>query len=158
MKTYWIVFGDGNPATNTGLSPTFTLFAGDDGATLLTPPGITEIPSSSGWYRFQYHPTFSINFTCDGGAGLATSDRYAVGVLDPLQIVDQRLGTADDDFGNTTSTPTTMFGLQKRSFEFTEGNAVFTKSTGVWENWAKSASTLLFQKTLTNNTTESTKS
>lgn len=158
MKTYWALFGDGNPATNTGLTPTFILFAGIDGTTLLAAPGITEIPTGSGWYRFQYAPTFSINFTIDGGAGLATVDRYVRGVLDPIQAVDERLGVPEDSFGSTTTDPSTVFGYAKRNLEWLEGDANFDKSTGTWTVSSRGASTILRVKTLTNTVTEADKS
>lgn len=158
MKTYWLTFGNGNPATNTGLTPTLTIFAGIDGTTLLTPPGITEIPAASGWYRFQYGTTFNIVFTCDGGAGLATADRYISGVLDPLQVIDQRIGVPEDSFGTTLTDPSTLFGYDKRNLEFQEGNAVFDKTDGTWQVFSRGSSTLLREKTLSNTTAEATKS
>jgi hypothetical protein len=157
MKTYWAIFGDGNPATNSGLSPTFILFAGISGTTLLAPPGVTEMPAASGWYRFQYSPTFSINFTLDGGAGLASADRYVRGVLDPIQAVDLKIGVPEDSFGFTATDPTTVYGFLKRNQEFLEGDANFDKASGVWTIYSRGASTILRVKTLTNTVTEATK-
>lgn len=156
MKTYWLLFGDGNPALNTGLSPTMTLFAGINGTTLLSAPGITEIPAGSGWYRFFYGPTFSINFVVDGGAGLANADRYIRGVLDPLQIIDERMGSDDASFGSTSADPTSIYGFVKRNLEVQEGNKIFNKATGTWDVYSRGSSTLLFEKDLTNTTTQAT--
>lgn len=156
-KTYWLAFGNGNPASNTGLSPTFTVFAGGDGASLATPPGITEIPAASGLYRFIYGPTNAIVFTVDGGAALSSSDRYIGGVLDPIQAVDEKVGTTADSFGSTSADPGSMFGYLKRNQEFHEGDAIFTKSTGVWDVYSRGSSTLLMEKTLTNTNSLATK-
>ena len=156
-KTYWLAFGNGNPASSTGLSPTFTVFAGGDGASLATPPGITEIPSASGLYRFIYGPTNSIVFTVDGGAALATADRYIGGVLDPIQAVDEKVGTTADSFGSTATDPSSVFGYLKRHLEWLEGEATFTKSTGLWDVYSRGSSTLLKEKTLTNTNSTATK-
>lgn len=156
-KTYSLKFGSGNPVSKTGLSPTFTMFATTADGLLQTPPGITEF-ISSGLYIFNYGVTNQILFICDGGASLADSDRYNVGVLDPIQAVDQKVGTIQDSFGNTLSDPTTLMGFAKRTQEFSEGNAIFTKQTGVWVVSSRGSSTALFSKALTNNTTQATKS
>lgn len=156
-KDYWLRFGTGDPATNTGLSPTFTIFSAG-GLTALSAPGITETPTGSGLYRFQYGPTLSIVFTCDGGAALSGGDRYIVGALDPIQTLDQQVGTVDASFGSTASDPDTVMGYLKRSQEVSEGDAVFTKSTGAWQVYSRGSSTLLFEKSLSNNTTEASKS
>jgi len=159
-KWYGSVFvgTSSDPAANTGLSPTLVLFWDTANGTSLTPPGITEMPSGSGFYMFNYGPTVAIQFKMDGGAGLADTERYASGILDPIQIVDQRIGTVDDSYGTTATDPTTVMGYLKRDQEFNEGDAVFTKSTGIWDVYSRGSSTLLMEKTLTNNSTQSTKS
>lgn len=156
-KQYYLVFGSGDSANFTGLSPTFTIFS-INGVSSLAAPGITESPVGSGLYGFQYGPTLSIIFKADGGAGLATGDRYIYGVLDPIQSVDERLGYNSDSFGSTGADPSTVFGYAKRQQELIEGNAVFNKSTGVWDMYSRGSSTLLREKTLTNTTTQATKS
>lgn len=88
MKTYWLKFGPTSAADYTGLFPTLTIF-NSLGITALAAPGITEIPASSGLYRFQYDPTTSIVFQCDGGATLASSIRYINGSLDPSDKCDE---------------------------------------------------------------------
>ena len=151
-KDYWLAFGS-NPQTNTGLTPTFTIF-NTVGGTAMIPPGITEPAVGSGFYYFSYGPTVSIVFLVDGGSGLSDGDRYIKGVLDPLQVVDQRIGTVSDSFGSTASDPTTLFGYEKRALEFNEGNSVFNKSTGIWDIYSRGSTTLLTEKTLSNTTTQ----
>jgi hypothetical protein len=156
MKTYYLKFGSGDPSLFSGLTPTFTIFSAN-GLTALTPPGITETPATSGLYRFLYGPTISILFKADGGSSLASGDRYIVDALDPIQAVDEKVGTVSDSFGSTATDPTTVIGWLKRNQEFNEGNAVFTKSTGVWDVYTRGSSTLLMEKSLTNTTTAATK-
>lgn len=157
VKSYYLKFGSGDPANFTGLSPTLSIFSWG-GITAIAAPGITETPVASGLYRFDYGPTVSILFKADGGAALASGDRYITGVLDPIQAVDQQVGTTQDSFGSTASDPTTLFGYVKRNQEFSEGNAVFTKSTGIWGVYSRGSSTLIAEKSLTNTTSAATKS
>lgn len=157
-KTYYLKFGTGNPANFTGLSPTLTIFNVSQGATPLAAPGITESPALSGLYSFIYGPTISIIFQADGGAALASTDRYIIGALDPIQAVNEQVGTVSDSFGSTAADPTTLLGYAKRFLENLEGNALFTKNTGIWNILSRGSSTLLATKTLTNTTTSSTKS
>lgn len=157
MKLYGLRFGSGDPATNTGLTPTFTVFA-LQGLTAITAPGVTETPAGSGLYSFLYDPTLPIKFVVDGGAVLSASDRYIVGLLDPLQIVDERLGISNDSVGSTNlASVSSIFGFLSRVVGWLEGNAIFTKSNATWQVYSKGSSTLLMQKTLTNDTTQSTK-
>ena len=157
-KDYWLVFGQGDPRVNTGLSPTFLIFETSTGAST-APPTINEPGVSTGLYHFQYGATASIAFLVDGGAILASSDRYIRGVLDPVQATDQTIGgvLGTDSFGSTSVDPTTLFGYAKRMLEFSEGNAVFNKSLGTWDIYSRGSSTLLREKTLTNTTTSATK-
>lgn len=88
-RDYWLRFGSGNPASVSGLAPTFITFIDSSGGNV-TPPAITE-PGSKGLYKFAFDPTQTIAFTVDGATtGLAASDRYIAGVLD-----------AQDTFGVT---------------------------------------------------------
>lgn len=157
MKSYYLKFGTGDPASFTGLTPTFTIFSAN-GVTSVTAPGITETPAGSGLYQFVYGPTQSILFKVDGGSALSGSDRYIVGTLDPIQAVDEKVGYTTDSIGSTATDPSTVLGYLKRNLEFMEGNANFTKSTGVWQVYSRGSSTLLTQKTLTNTTTAAGKS
>lgn len=152
-KTYYLKFGSGDPVPFSGLSPTFTVFSAG-GLTSLAAPGITETPAGSGYYRFDYAgPTLSIIFKADGGAALASGDRYISGALDPIQAVDDKVGYTTDSFGSTSTDPGSILGYLKRSLEFWEGNATFTKSTGIWDIYSRGSSTLLREKALTNTTT-----
>ena len=114
MKTYWLKFGPTSAADYTGLFPTMTIF-NSLGITALVAPGITEIPAASGLYRFQYDPTTSIAFQCDGGATLSTSLRYIVGSLDPNDKADEdiaSLGSTVAAIGvSTLAMGVTMFGI-----------------------------------------------
>ncbi len=157
-KTYLLKFGSGNPASFTGLSPTFTMF--EIGPTLpwasLTPPGISEISTGAGLYMFAYNATLPIAFVADGGAVLSTADRYVTGILDPIQAVDQRVGFPGDSIGSTSVDPTTLMGYASRNQEVLEGDATFDKSTGEWLMQTRGATT--FQsKVLTNNSGSVTK-
>lgn len=156
-KQYWLKFGSGDPAINTGLFPTFTIFYAQ-GLTAITAPGITETPSGGGLYSFSYEATMSIVFKVDGGSGLSATDRYISSALDPVQAVDERIGQTTDSFGSTNVDPSTLFGSLKRNQEFQEGNAVFNKSTATWDIYSRGSSTLLAEKVLTNTVTSATKS
>ncbi len=133
-KNYLLKFGGGNPASFAGLSPTFILF--EIGPTLpwaaVTPPGITEISTASGLYTFAYQATLPIAFVADGGAALASTDRYVTGILDPIQAVDKYVGFPADSIGSTGVDPSTLFGYAGRNQEFEEGLAYFDKTTGTW--------------------------
>ena len=155
-KTYYLQFGSGNPMNNTGLTPTFTVFSAN-GISAQAAPGITETPAGGGLYRFTYFPTFPIVFVADGGGALGVNDRYIAGTLDPVQAVDEQIGTVADSFGSTSSDPATVFGYLKRALEFWEGNALYTKATGIWQIFSRGSSTLLRQKTLANDNTEAEK-
>lgn len=156
-KDYAITFGS-DPRVNTGLTPTFIIFNVLATGQTLTPPAITEPRAGSGCYYFSYGPTLAVYFQVDGGSSIAASDRYANGVLDPIQVVDQRIGTTDDSFGSTSVDPSTVFGYLKRGQEDAEGNAEFIKATGVWTVSSRGSSQVLFVKTLTNTSSEATKS
>ena len=156
-KTYELIFGSGNSANFSGLSPTFTIF--NAGATLpVTPPSITELPAGSGMYAFVYGPTLPIFFKADGGSSLADSDRFRYGSLDPIQSTDEKIGTLTDSIGSTLTDPSTLMGFAMRNQEFDQGNAVYNKSTNVWSVYGRGSSTLLFTKTLTNTAASSSKS
>lgn len=155
-KTYYLKFGSGDPRSYTGLSPTLVIFQ-SIGGTAITGPTISEVSSGSGIYKFTYGPTASISFLADGGSSLANSDRYISGALDPIQAVDEVVGTTSDSYGSTSSDPSTLMGYSKRMQEFTEGDANFNKSTGLWSIYSRGSSTLLRTKTLSNNTTEAEK-
>lgn len=149
-KTYFIQFGIGNPASFTGLSPTFLVFNTTAGAT--TAPGITEVPTTTGIYYFNYNlggASNPITFVADGATtGLNANQRYVSGALDPVQAIDQQIGTSANSYGSTSVDPTTLFGYMKRNLEFEEGNSTFNKTSGLWDIYSRGSSTLLIEKTL----------
>lgn len=157
-KLYGFDFGSGNPSAYTGLSPSLIIFSWE-GVTALVPPGVTETPAGSGLYHFFYGPTVAIKFLIDGGPAITTiSDRYISGILDPISTVDQTVGALNDSFGSTSVDPSTVIGYLKRTQEFLEGDALFTKATGEWQVFSRGGSVLLVTKDLTNTTTAATKS
>ena len=158
MKNYGIKFGTGNPASFTGLSPTFTIFKSMPSGADLAAPFISEIPTNTGLYQFQYAPTLPISFVCDGGVSLAANNRFVSGILDPIQAVDEKVGFDFDSFGSTAVDPSTLLGYAKRSLEVQEGDATFNKSTGAWDIYNRGATTLLREKNLTNTVGDVTKS
>lgn len=162
-KTYYLVFGTGNPANYTGLTPTFLVFSA--AGQTLPPPGISEVIAGTGLYMFQYGTTQSIIFEAFGGANLSIADQYIVGGLDPVQAVDQTIGQPlTDSFGSTMTDPTTIAGYCKRALEFNEGDKNYNKSLGVWDIYSRGATegilsgTLLREKILTNTVTNATSS
>lgn len=155
-KIYYLKFGSGDPATFSGLFPTFTIFSAQ-GLTALSAPGITEMPTGSGLYQFQYGPTQAIVFKADGGNSLASGDRFISGTLDPIQAVDQQLGFSTDSFGSTATDPASMWGYLKRLQEFFEGDQIYTKATAILQIFNRGSTTLLRTKNLTNTTTSATK-
>lgn len=156
MKSYYARFGSGKASTYTGLTPTFTIW-NVVGVSAVVAPGITETPAGSGLYRFQWGTTQSIAFELDGGAALPTSDRYVYGAVDPVDRVDEVIGVIGDSFGSTSVDPSTLVGYAARNLEFNEGNANFSKSSGVWDVYSRGSSTLLREKTLSNSTSTAAK-
>lgn len=162
MKTFWISPGDSsvNPSTYTGLSPTMIILLNNAGGTAI-PPGITESPAGTGVYSFVYGPTIGMFFTVDWGIGLPSIYRYTKGSIDPIQAVDERVGgilNNNDSYGTTATDPSTVIGYLKRALEIAEGNAIYTKSTGIWDIYSRGSTTLLREKSLSNNTSQANKS
>lgn len=157
MKSYYLKFGSGDPASYTGLSPTLVIFS-TGGLTATAAPGITETPSGGGLYRFDYGPTLSILFKADGGVALSGTDRYIIGTLDPIQAVDEKIGSSADSYGSTNVDPTTLWGQAKRQQEFNEGNKSFNKTSAIWSIYTRGSSTLIATKTLTNTTSTASSS
>lgn len=67
------------------------------------------------------------------------------------------IGSTASSFGSTSTDPGTIYGYLMRLQELMEGNAVFNKSTGVWDMYSRGSSTLLREKTLTNSSSQATK-
>ena len=161
MKTYWLSVGDSSiaPVTYTGLSPTMSVFVNVGGSNVVGPT-ITELPAASGVYQFSYGPTVGMFFSIDWGVSVPAAYRYTKGGLDPIQAVDERVGGIidnDDSIGSTSVDPATVIGFLKRVQQYLEGDSFFEKSTGTWDVYSKGASTLLVQKSLTNDVTQATK-
>jgi hypothetical protein len=112
-KTFVVQFGGGTGIT--GLNPTFIVFNSlpANGGTVwgaTTPPGITEIPTTTGLYYFNYTPSAPVMFVIDGATtSLSLQSRYVAGNLDPIQQIDVQvaalgntlvaLGTSANAFG-----------------------------------------------------------
>jgi len=132
-QRYFTRFGSGNPQEFAGLTPTFIIFVQNNG-TPLTPPPITEVGSSTGFYGFTFatSASFTVCFTIDGGSSITDdSSRYVSGTLDPISNVDQELGFVADSFG-TTALPGSVWGYVKRLAQYWQADATFNKSSGVW--------------------------
>lgn len=176
-KVYWVAFGSVNPQTYKGLSPTFISFCKFDGTTL-APPSIIEPVTNQGLYAFTLVPSFPIAFIIDGATtGLATSDRYIFGSVDPVDMMNEvgstilagltlvyanvggpNIGSTASSYGTNTVDPVDLFGFQKRFQELLEGNETFNKSTGSLSIYSRGSSQLLRVKTITNDATGVTKS
>lgn len=165
-RDYFAVFGPGNPATNSGLTPTFITFISSTGAAG-TPPAISE-PGSKGIYKFSYDASATlISFVMDGfTTGLATPDRYISGVLDPydtfgvtlnaIGVTLNAIGSPSDSIGTPSVDPTTLFGFLRRAQEFGEGNATYIKASGIL-NLSSRQNTLIASKTIIDTNTQTTK-
>ncbi len=153
MKSYWLSFGSLDPRTYAGLgsSVMFIQFFNQLGATL-APPGITEVFTGSGAYKFDYSVGYSSSIwgLVDGGATLNSSVRYIRVQLDPVSAIDLGIGWTGSAFGSTSIDPSDLMGSIKRRQEFDEGVQTFAKSSGYWNIFSRGASTLLTIKTLTN--------
>ena len=68
------------------------------------------------------------------------------------------LGSTMSSFGSTSVDPGTLFGYVKRLQELLEGSQDFNKQTGIWNIYSRGSSVLLREKTLTNDSTEATRS
>ena len=90
-QEYFLRFGTGNPATISGLAPTFIMFRNYAGSNI-TSPSIAELGATSGIYKFTYDATQSIAFTADGAtSSLANSDRYVSGALGVIDSVNNNV-------------------------------------------------------------------
>lgn len=67
------------------------------------------------------------------------------------------IGNASSSFGSTSVDPTTVFGFLIRAQEFREGNSVYTKATGILDFYSRGSSTLLREKTISDTSTQTTK-
>jgi hypothetical protein len=67
------------------------------------------------------------------------------------------IGSTSSSFGSTSSDPVDLFGYLKRAQEFWEGNQTYAKATGILDFYSRGSSTLLREKTVSDNTTQTTK-
>jgi hypothetical protein len=70
--------------------------------------------------------------------------------------IDARIGTTASSFGSTATDPGDIFGYLKRAQEVREGDQTFNKVTGAWDISTRGG-TLLIEKTLTQSSTQVTK-
>jgi hypothetical protein len=80
-----------------------------------------------------------------------------VGVGISLGALGNLIGSTASSFGSTSIDPTTLFGFLMRAQEMAEGNQVYTKATTLLDFYNRGSSTLLREKTITDNTTSTTK-
>lgn len=190
-RDYWAAFGGGSLGAKSGLAPTFITFINGSGSGIVS-PAITE-PGTKGLYKFSYDATQTIAFILDGATtGLAASDRYVSGTLEPqdnfgitlaaigtttagmgvtlsgLGVTVSAIGTSlgslavligstASSFGSTSVDPGDLFGMLKRLQEFQEGNNTYIKATGILDFYSRGSSTLLREKTVSDNSTQTTK-
>lgn len=159
MKTYSVIFGTGDPRGYTGLAPTFIQFWNLSTGTTNAPPSIAEtVSGKTGVYKFQYGVTQPIAFLIDAATtSPGTSGRYVSGQIDPVDRVDEVLGTTADTMGSTSIDPTSVVGFLKRAQEMLEGGQTYTKASGILQFFSRSA-TLIQQKTIADTSTTTTKS
>lgn len=239
-QKYGVVFTTANPADETGLTPTFIVFAAIDGTSVAV-PAITEAPAGSGLYTFTATllPNVQIYFNMDGTVSAPAASRYVPGILyysDIIDtqltihgttlaamntslfalgttnaalgttnvalgttnvalgttnvalgttnvaigtsnialgmtnvaigttinareiVIDAKLGSTASVFGDSSTLPVDVYGFLKRAMEFSEGDATFSKDTGVWTVKDRAGLTTIASKTLTNSVDTVTKS
>lgn len=144
-KQYWLQFASGDPRTYTGLAPTLLIFKSFSGVAL-TAPGITESIASSGLYKFEYTPSFSIAFLADGATtGLVTADRYIAGVLDPSDAIDEttlNLGSSLTALSSTqTAMGSTLVGIGNTTIAY--GGSIFFLTTNIGTTLTATGSTIV---------------
>lgn len=152
-KRVFMRFGSGTPQAYSGLTPSFLYFINAVSGASIARPAITEIGTSIGFYTFTYDVGAStiVGFNIDGGAAITDSNtRYVADILDPIVAVDRHLGFPTDGYGTTVGA-STVYGEVSRLDQLWKSDATFSKLTGVWQVFATGTSTMLYQKTLANN-------
>ncbi len=110
-RDYFFAFGSGQPSTYASLAPTFITFV-NNGGTTFAPPTIAEKFPGSGLYYVSYGATQTMAFVLDGAtSGLATSDRYIVGVFDPYDQFGVTLNAAYALGVTSVAIGTTLMGF-----------------------------------------------
>lgn len=91
------------------------------------------------------------------GITLAAIGTSLLAFSSSLGLVATAIGTTASSYGTDSVDPATVFGLLKRIQEFLEGNATYTKSSGLWDVYTRGSSQLLREKTFVNSNTSTTK-
>lgn len=108
----------------------------------------------------------SIGLTSMAGLGLTLVGQGAtitgigntlLGIGFSLGGVAAILGTTASSYGSTGIDPADIMGFLKRAREFSEGNQIYTKSTGVLDFYVRGGVTLLAEKTISDTSTSTTK-
>lgn len=113
MAEYGLHFGPTMLSSTSGLAPTFTHFVRLDTGATLAGPGITQIISGLGMYKFNYTPSFPIYFEIDGATTGLGAYRYIQGMLDPLDELTAQLsgvGATNQAIGATLLQGQVNFG------------------------------------------------
>lgn len=149
---YYLRFGSDQPSTHSGLSPTFISFRNASGGAT-TAPSISEV-STTGIYTFSYEAQGSINFVVDGATtGLSSSNRYIAGSVDLTDRLNDFIGLTTDAIGDSSTSPTTLYGYLKRIRNWLEGQSTYTRATGGLVTKDITGATTLSSRTITDNTT-----
>jgi len=84
---------------------------------------------------------------------------FALGNLITAQAATlvSNLGGTASSFGTDLVDPTTVFGFLKRALETREGNETYVKATGILDIYSRGSSQLLAEKTISDSTSETTK-
>ncbi len=91
------------------------------------------------------------------GSTLVATGSTLVGLGSSFIGMASFIGSTASSFGSTSVDPTTLFGFLKRAQEVGEGNETYTKATGVMTMSSRGSSTLLASKTITDSTSQTTK-
>lgn len=91
------------------------------------------------------------------GASQAAMGSTLSGLGTSLINIGSMIGSTASSFGSTSVDPGDLFGLMKRAQEFWEGNQTYLKATGVMSFYSRGSSTLLREKTISDTTTQTTK-
>lgn len=99
--------------------------------------------------------TYAVATTILAGlSNIVVSVSLSSSVIDEINL---KLGATTSAFGDSALDPGSVFGYLKRLQEFNEGDAIFSKSTGVWTITDRTGATTIATKTLSNNNTQVTK-
>ncbi len=91
------------------------------------------------------------------GTTLVAQGSTLVGTGNTLLTLSSYIGSTASSFGSTSVDPTTLFGFLKRAQDLSEGNNTYVKSTGVLSMLSRGSSTLLATKTISDTSSQTTK-